>query len=76
MSKKRNLPEALLRIAIAGVLLVGALAAYRFLAHPVIEPVLGLAKETSSLLRRVDIFVIVVLVYWGFAFSNSDQRRS
>ena len=63
---RRPLAQSLLGIAIAGALLVSAIAAYRFLVHPLIESALRLDPDVSSLLRRIDIFLIAVLAYWGF----------
>jgi membrane protease YdiL (CAAX protease family) len=66
VSRTRLLLKALLKLVVAGACLVGAVAAYRFAVHPLLESALSLGKDASAIVRRIDIFAIVVLSYWGF----------
>jgi membrane protease YdiL (CAAX protease family) len=74
VSRSRFLLEGLLKLCVAAGCLVGAIAAYRLLVHPMIESVFSLSKDVSSIVRRVDIFAIVVLSYWGFV--HYYERRA
>ncbi|HEX4965364.1 MAG TPA: CPBP family intramembrane glutamic endopeptidase [Thermoanaerobaculia bacterium] len=53
---------------------MAAIATYRFLLHPLIESAFSLGEHASSIVRRVNIFVIVVLSYW--AFVRYYERRA
>ncbi len=55
-----------LKLCAAAASVVGSIAAYRFLLHPVIEQVLSLGADASSIVRRIGIFVSVVLAYGAF----------
>jgi membrane protease YdiL (CAAX protease family) len=74
MHKLRSLLRILLKIGVAAACLVAAIATYRFLLHPLIESVFSLGEQTSSIVRRVNIFVAVVLSYW--AFVRYYERRA
>jgi uncharacterized protein len=66
VSKPRVLLKGLLDLLVASVCLAGAIAAYRFLLHPLLEGALSMDKGTSSIVRRVNMLAVVVLSYWGF----------
>jgi uncharacterized protein len=66
MSKSRFLLKCLLKLCIAAACMVAAIAAYRFLLHPLIESVFSLGEHASSIVRRTNIFIVAVLSYWGF----------
>ena len=53
---------------------MGSIAAYRLLIHPLIESALSLSQGTSSIVRRIDLFAVVVLSYWGFV--HFYERRA
>jgi membrane protease YdiL (CAAX protease family) len=74
MHKSRFILKAVLKICIAAVCLVAAIATYRLLLHPLIESAFSLGEHASSIVRRVDIFVAVVLSYW--AFVRFYERRA
>lgn len=73
MSKSRFLLSVFLKLCIGAACLVGAIAAYRFL-HPLIESAFSLGEHASSIVRRVNIFVAVILSYW--AFVRYYERRA
>ncbi len=73
MHKSRFLLRCFLKLCVAGACLVAAIAAYRFLLHPLIESVFSLGEHASSIMRRANIFVVVVLSYW--AFVHYYERR-
>jgi membrane protease YdiL (CAAX protease family) len=66
VSKSRFLLMGLLKLIVALACVVGAIAVYKLLVHPALESALRLSKETSSIVRRIDIFAVLVLSYWGF----------
>jgi len=66
MHKSRFLLKCFLKLCVAAACLVAAIAAYRFLLHPLIESTFSLGEHTSSIVRRTNIFVVVVLSYWAF----------
>jgi membrane protease YdiL (CAAX protease family) len=74
MHKSRFLLKGLLKICAAAACLVAAIATYRFLLHPLIESAFSLGGHASSIVRRVNIFVAVVLSYW--AFVRYYERRA
>lgn len=74
MSRSRFLLKELLKLCVAAACLVGAIAAYRLLLHPLIEFAFSLSEHVSSIVRRVNIFVAVVLSYW--AFVRYYERRA
>ncbi|HZE89501.1 MAG TPA: type II CAAX endopeptidase family protein [Verrucomicrobiae bacterium] len=74
-SRSRILLTALGRLLFAAVILVGSIAAYRLIVHPLIESTLSLGDHASSIVRRVDIFAVVVLSYWAFV-RYSERRRA
>jgi len=74
MSKSRVLLKGLLKLCLAAACLVGSIAAYRLLLHPLIESAFSLGEHASSIVRRVNIFVAVVLSYW--AFVRYYERRA
>jgi CAAX protease family protein len=74
MHKSRFLLKVLLKLCVAAACLVAAIAAYRFLLHPLIESAFSLGEHASSIVRRVNIFVAVVLSYW--AFVRYYERRA
>jgi uncharacterized protein len=74
LSRSRFLLEGLLKLCVAGACLVGAIATYRFLLHPLIQSAFSLSEHASSMVRRVNIFVAVVLSYW--AFVRYYERRA
>ena len=74
MSTSRFLLTGLLKLCIAAACLVGAIAAYKLLVHPLIESALSLGKGTSSIVGRIGIFAVVVLSYWGFV--RCYERRA
>jgi membrane protease YdiL (CAAX protease family) len=73
MSKTRFLLKCLLKLCVAAACLVAAIAAYRFLLHPLIASAFSLGEHASSLVRRTSIFVVAVLSYW--AFVHFYERR-
>jgi membrane protease YdiL (CAAX protease family) len=74
MSKSRLLLKSLLKLFVAAACLVGAIVTYRFLFHPLLESAFSLGEHASSIVRRVSIFVAVVLSYW--AFVRYYERRT
>jgi uncharacterized protein len=74
MHKSRFLLKGLLKICVAAACLVAAIATYRFLLHPLIESAFSLGGHASSIVRRANIFVVVVLSYW--AFVRYYERRA
>jgi membrane protease YdiL (CAAX protease family) len=74
MHKSRFLLRCLFKLCLAGACLVAAIAAYRFLLHPWIESAFSLGAHASSIVRRVNIFIAVVLSYW--AFVRYYERRA
>jgi hypothetical protein len=66
MNKTRFLLKCFFKLCVAAAFLVAAIAAYRFLLHPLIESAFSLGEHASSIVRRVNIFVAVVLSYWAF----------
>jgi membrane protease YdiL (CAAX protease family) len=74
MSKPRFLLQCLFKLCVAATCMVAAIAAYRFLLHPLIESAFSLGEHASSIVRRVSIFVVVVLTYW--AFVRFYERRA
>jgi membrane protease YdiL (CAAX protease family) len=74
MHKSRFLLQCFLKLCVASACLVAAIAGYRFLLHPLIESVFSLGEHASSIVRRANIFVAVVLSYW--AFVRCYERRA
>jgi len=74
MHKSRFLLRCFLKLCVAAACLVAAIVAYRFLLDPLIESVFSLGEHASSIVRRVNIFVVVVLSYW--AFVHYYERRA
>ena len=74
MRKSRFLLKCFLKLCVAAACMVAAIATYRFLLHPLIESALSLGEHASSIVRRVNIFVAVVLSYW--AFVRYYERRA
>src|SRR3954454_13118226 len=74
MSKTRFLLKCLLKLCVAAACMVAAIATYRFLLHPLIESAFSLGEHASSLVRRTNLFVVVVLFYW--AFVRFYERRA
>jgi uncharacterized protein len=74
MHTSRFLLKCLLKLCVAAACLVAAIAAYRFLLHPLIESAFSLGEHASSIVRRANIFVVVVLSYW--AFVRFYERRA
>ena len=74
MSRSGFLLKGLLKLCVATACLVGAIAAYRLLVHPLIESAFSLGEHASSIVRRVNIFAAVVFSYW--AFIRYYERRA
>jgi membrane protease YdiL (CAAX protease family) len=74
ITRSRTLLEGLLKLCVAAACLVGAIAAYRLLLHPLIESAFSLGEHALSIVRRVDIFFAAVLSYW--AFVRYYERRA
>src|SRR6185369_3716431 len=74
MSKSRFLLKCFLKLCLAAACLVASIAGYRLLLHPLIESAFLLGEHASSIVRRVNIFVAVVLSYW--AFVHFYERRA
>ena len=74
MSKTRFLLKCFLKLFVAAVCMVAAIATYRFLLHPLIASAFSLGEHASSLVRRTNLFVILVLSYW--AFVRFYERRA
>jgi CAAX protease family protein len=74
MHKTRFLLKCFLKLCVAAAFLVAAIATYRFLLHPLIESAFSLGEHASSIVRRANIFVTVVLSYW--AFVRYYERRA
>lgn len=74
MAKVRFLFKCFLKLCVAAACLIAAVAAYRFLLHPLIESAFSLGEHASSIVRRVNIFAAVVLSYW--AFVRVYERRA
>jgi membrane protease YdiL (CAAX protease family) len=66
VTRTRFLLQGLLKLIVASLCLVGAIAAYRLLVHPAIERALSLNPDTSSIVRRIGIFAVMILSYAGF----------
>lgn len=66
MPKLHAILKSFLKILIAAACLVASVAAYRFLLHPLIESAFSLSEHASSIVRRVNLFLAVVLSYWAF----------
>jgi len=66
MSLLRFLLKGLLKLCVAAVCVIGAIAVYRFLLDPLIASAFSLGEHASSMVRRVNIFLAVVLSYWAF----------
>jgi hypothetical protein len=62
IARPRPLLEGLLKLCAAAACLVGAIAAYRLLLHPLIESAFSLGEHASSIVRRLGIFVAAVLL--------------
>lgn len=75
VSRSRFLLQGLLELGVAAACLVGAIAAYRLLLHPLIESALSLTEHSSSLVRRVNLFAAVVLSY-GLFVRFYEKRRA
>ena len=56
-----------LKLRVVAACVVGAVAAYRLLFHPLIESAFSLNERASSIRHRVNILVVLVLSYWAFA---------
>lgn len=74
MSQTRFLLKCLFKLCVAAACMVAAIAAYRFLLHPLIASAFSLDEHASSLVRRANIFVVAVLSYW--AFVHFYERRA
>jgi len=74
MSKSRFLLKCFLKLCVAAACMVAAIAAYRFLLHPLIASAFSLGEHASSIVRRANIFVVAVLSYW--AFVRYYERRA
>src|SRR6185436_10688401 len=74
MRKSRFLLKCFLKLCVAAACLIAAIATYRFLLHPLIESAFSLGEHASSIVRRANIFVAVVLSYW--AFVRFYERRA
>ena len=74
MHKTRFLLKCFLRLCIAAACLIAAIATYRFVLHPWIESACSLGESASSIVRRANLFVAVVLSYW--AFVRFYERRA
>lgn len=74
MNKARVILKCFLKLCVAAACLVAAVAGYRFLLHPWIESAFSLGEQASSIVRRVNIFALVVLSYW--AFVRFYERRA
>jgi hypothetical protein len=74
MSKSRFLLRAFFKLCLGIACVVGAIAAYRFLLHPLIASALSLGEHASSMVRRVNIFFVLILSYW--AFVRYYERRA
>jgi membrane protease YdiL (CAAX protease family) len=66
MTRTRFLLAGLLKLFVAATFLVGAMAVYRLLVHPLIESAFSLSAQASSIVRKVNMFAVVVLSYWVF----------
>lgn len=66
MHRSRLLLKSLLKLCVAAACLVAAIVTYRFLLHPLIEWAFSLGEHASSIVRRVNLFFVVVLSYWAF----------
>lgn len=66
MPRLHAILKSFLKILIAAACLVASVAAYRFLLHPLIESAFSLGEHASSMVRRVNLFLAVVLSYWAF----------
>jgi len=74
MHKSRFLLRCFLKLCVAGACLVAAITTYRFLLHPLIESAFSLGEHASSIVRRTNMFVVVVVSYW--AFVHYYERRA
>lgn len=66
MSRSRFLLEGLLRLCVGAAWLVGSIALVRLVLLPAIGAALSLDEQATSLVRRVGIFIAIVLAYWAF----------
>src|ERR1044071_3224877 len=74
MSRPRFFLGILLKLCVGAAGLLGAIAAYRLLLHPLIESAFSLGEHASSIVRRFGIFVVVTFSYW--AFVRYYERRA
>jgi hypothetical protein len=74
MTRPKLILKSILKIGLAAVCLIASVAAYRFLLHPWIESLFSLGAQASSIVRRVNLFLVVVLTYW--AFVRFFERRA
>ena len=77
MSNVRIARQALLQLLVSFAAIVGAVQLFRLLLLPVIQSVLHADAATTSLLRRIGIFVFAVLAYWAYVrlFEKRDARE-
>jgi len=66
MPSPRVILKGLLRLGVAAAFLIGAIAAYRLLVHPLIAATLSLDEWSSSIVRRASILAAAVLSYGAF----------
>ena len=66
MSRSHFLLQELLKLVIAAACLVGAIAAYKVLLHPLIGSASSLDESSLAIVRRVSFLLAVVLAYWAF----------
>jgi hypothetical protein len=74
MHKLRAFFKSLFKLSVAAICMFAAVAAYRFLLHPLLESAFALGEQASSTLRRVNLFATAVLSYW--AFVHYWERRA
>jgi membrane protease YdiL (CAAX protease family) len=73
MPRSRFLLGGLLKLCLAAVCIVGAIAAGRLIIAPLIGAVFRLGPHALSLVRRTSIFIATVLAYW--TFTRYYERR-
>ncbi|HUK63142.1 MAG TPA: hypothetical protein VLV15_07415, partial [Dongiaceae bacterium] len=72
--RSRFMLAGLLELVLASACLVGSIAAYKRLVHPMIATLFSQGADASSLVRRFGLLAVIVLSYWGFV--HFYERRA
>ena len=74
MPRSRFFLKGLIKLCVAVAIVVGAVAGYRRILDPLIDSAFHLGPHASSIVRRLNIFIALVLSYWTFA--RAYERRA